>query len=30
MADYHDITLAYAGVCQAATLVQQFAHKGMA
>lgn len=30
MADYHDITLAYAGVCQAATLVQQFAHKGTA
>ncbi|QLB19972.1 high frequency lysogenization protein HflD [Mannheimia granulomatis] len=30
MTDYHDITLAYAGVCQAATLVQQFAHKGVA
>ncbi|EXI61719.1 high frequency lysogenization protein HflD [Mannheimia granulomatis] len=30
MTDYHDITLAYAGVCQAATLVQQFAHKGIA
>lgn len=29
MADYHNITMAYAGVCQAATLVQQFAHKGM-
>lgn len=28
MADYQDITIAYAGVCQAATLVQQFAHKG--
>lgn len=30
MADYQDITIAYAGVCQAASLVQQFAHKGMA
>ncbi|QLB16478.1 lysogenization protein HflD [Mannheimia varigena] len=30
MADYHDITIAYAGVCQAANLVQQFAHKGTA
>lgn len=30
MADYQDITIAYAGVCQAATLVQQFAHKGTA
>ncbi|QLB16030.1 lysogenization protein HflD [Mannheimia granulomatis] len=30
MTDYHDITLAYAGVCQAAALVQQFAHKGVA
>lgn len=30
MADYHDISIAYAGVCQAAALVQQFAHKGMA
>lgn len=29
MADYHNITMAYAGVCQAATLVQQFAHKGV-
>lgn len=30
MADYHDITLAYAGICQSAALVQQFAHKGVA
>lgn len=30
MANYHDITLAYVAVCQAATLVQQFAHKGTA
>lgn len=28
MANYHDITLAYAGVCQAALLVQQLAHEG--
>lgn len=28
MANYHDITIAYAGICQAAALVQQFAHKG--
>ncbi|QHB17966.1 high frequency lysogenization protein HflD [Mannheimia pernigra] len=30
MADYHDITIAYAGVCQAANLIQQFAYKGTA
>ncbi|MCK3658382.1 lysogenization protein HflD [Pasteurellaceae bacterium Pebbles2] len=30
MANYHDITLALAGVCQAARLVQQFAHDGEA
>ena len=28
--NYHDITLALAGVCQAADLVQQFALKGEA
>ncbi|CAM3886062.1 MULTISPECIES: high frequency lysogenization protein HflD [Avibacterium] len=30
MADYYDITLALAGVCQAAALVKQFAHHGSA
>ncbi len=30
MANYYDITLALAGVCQAAKLVQQFAHEGQA
>ncbi|MCW9699084.1 MULTISPECIES: high frequency lysogenization protein HflD [unclassified Avibacterium] len=30
MADYYPITLALAGVCQAAKLVQQFAHNGRA
>lgn len=30
MANYYDITLALAGVCQAAKLVQQFAEKGEA
>lgn len=30
MADYYDVTLALAGVCQAAKLVQQFAHSGQA
>ncbi|MGC7559951.1 high frequency lysogenization protein HflD [Pasteurella sp. PK-2025] len=30
MANYYDITLALAGVCQAAKLVQQFAEKGQA
>ncbi|GJH43342.1 high frequency lysogenization protein HflD [Pasteurella canis] len=30
MANYYEITLALAGVCQAAKLVQQFAHKGQA
>lgn len=25
---FHDITIAFAGVCQAVALVQQFAHKG--
>lgn len=29
-ADYYDITLAFAGVCQAVGLVQEFAHKGAA
>ncbi|AIZ79157.1 high frequency lysogenization protein HflD [Actinobacillus equuli subsp. equuli] len=28
--NYHDITLAFAGVCQAVSLVQQFAHRGSA
>ncbi|AAP96424.1 lysogenization protein HflD [[Haemophilus] ducreyi] len=28
--DYQDITIAFAGICQAATLVQQFANKGVA
>lgn len=28
--NYHDITLAFAGVCQAVSLVQQFAHQGNA
>lgn len=28
--NYHDITIAFAGVCQAVSLVQQFAHKGTA
>ncbi|MGC6405175.1 high frequency lysogenization protein HflD [Bisgaard Taxon 45] len=30
MTNYYDITLALAGVCQAAKLVQQFAHNGQA
>ncbi|MDH2998068.1 lysogenization protein HflD [Pasteurellaceae bacterium LFhippo2] len=30
MANYHDISIALAGVCQSASLVQQFAHKGTA
>lgn len=30
MAKFYDITLALAGVCQAAKLVQQFAHQGQA
>ncbi|TCP96534.1 high frequency lysogenization protein [Cricetibacter osteomyelitidis] len=30
MANFYDITLALAGICQAAKLVQQFAHKGQA
>ncbi|MGR3806480.1 high frequency lysogenization protein [Pasteurella testudinis DSM 23072] len=30
MADYHDLTLALAGVCQAAKLVQQFSEQGSA
>ncbi|CDG00197.1 high frequency lysogenization protein HflD [Avibacterium paragallinarum] len=30
MADYYEITLALAGVCQAAKLVKQFAHNGEA
>lgn len=30
MANYHDISIALAGVCQAVTLVQKFAHKGTA
>lgn len=30
MANYHDISIAFAGVCQAAGLVQQFAHQGQA
>ncbi|QIW16183.1 lysogenization regulator HflD [Pasteurellaceae bacterium RH1A] len=28
MANYYDISIALAGVCQSASLVQQFAHKG--
>ncbi|WP_419851778.1 high frequency lysogenization protein HflD [Actinobacillus pleuropneumoniae] len=28
--NYHDITIAFAGVCQAVSLFQQFAHKGSA
>ncbi|MGR6980705.1 high frequency lysogenization protein HflD [Testudinibacter sp. P27/CKL/0425] len=30
MADYHDLTLALAGVCQSAKLVQQFSEQGSA
>lgn len=30
MAHYQDISIALAGVCQSASLVQQFAHKGFA
>lgn len=30
MANYQDISIALAGICQSATLVQQFAHKGVA
>ncbi|TNH07109.1 high frequency lysogenization protein HflD [Testudinibacter sp. TR-2022] len=30
MADYHDLTLALAGVCQAAKLVRQFSEQGSA
>ncbi|MGV6987783.1 high frequency lysogenization protein HflD [Testudinibacter sp. P80/BLE/0925] len=30
MADYHDLTLALAGVCQSAKLVQQFSERGSA